>query len=210
MDDGENVIAIAPDLDTWLMQEKAEPAVFAVTYVSYYARTGEFVEADMVFNPNHGCEVEDCAGSEPALCDDTGCESGTYDLDSVLAHEMGHFFGMGHAEPGGDVLATMFCMASPFETHKRSLADDDITGICDAYPPGERLPGAGFSGGCSTAPTNAPLLAVTFLVLLGRSLPRRSHGAARGDEEAPRHDPPSGSAGGCRRRPGRGRHRRTK
>jgi uncharacterized protein (TIGR03382 family) len=91
---------------------------------------------------------------------------------------MGHLFGFAHTP---DVLATMYCGASPSETIKRSLEADDVAAVCDVYPPGARLPGAGFSGGCSAAPSDAPAIAIAWLLLLARG---RSRSGGRRDRSA--------------------------
>lgn len=61
-----------------------------------------------------------------------------YDLLSVLTHEAGHFLGMSHSH---DQTATMKSTYDPDRdgTEFRTLADDDVAGICTIYPP-ERRP----------------------------------------------------------------------
>ena len=56
------------------------------------------------------------------------------DLLSVLTHEAGHFLGMSHSI---DANATMKAVYDPGRdgANFRSLADDDIAGICSIYPP---------------------------------------------------------------------------
>lgn len=54
---------------------------------------------------------------------------GTYDLRSVLTHELGHVLGIGHS---ADVRATM-AAGLPFGLAARSLEDDDITAVCSLY-----------------------------------------------------------------------------
>lgn len=75
------------------------------------------------------------------------------DLLSVLTHEAGHFLGLSHSL---DREATMRAVYDPSRdgTSFRSLADDDVAGICEIYPP-DRKPSTkscdnrhGFSGQC--------------------------------------------------------------
>ena len=49
-----------------------------------------------------------------------------YDVQNVLAHEVGHFFGLDHSALGE---ATMYSLTPQGETSKRSLSQDDLNGI---------------------------------------------------------------------------------
>lgn len=82
-----------------------------------------------------------------------------YDLQNTVTHEAGHFLGLAHP-CGPDVGTgnctgyptdtTMYPTATSGETQKRTLADDDVSGICAIYP------AAAVSG-----PRAPPLLAAT-------------------------------------------------
>jgi Matrixin len=75
------------------------------------------------------------------------------DLLSVLTHEAGHFLGLSHSN---DAKATMRPIYDPVRdgTDFRSLAQDDIDGICAVYPPARQAATAscdnrhGFSAQC--------------------------------------------------------------
>jgi MYXO-CTERM domain-containing protein len=54
-----------------------------------------------------------------------------FDLLSVITHEAGHFLGLAHAT---DSKATMFASYKPGTSSLRTLAADDIAGICEIYP----------------------------------------------------------------------------
>jgi hypothetical protein len=64
------------------------------------------------------------------------------DLQSVIAHEVGHHLGLGHAGPVGGppgvgpliLQATMYGQSANGDTTKRSLHIDDIAGVSAIYP----------------------------------------------------------------------------
>jgi hypothetical protein len=58
------------------------------------------------------------------------------DLDSLLTHEVGHLFGLGHSLEEG---ATMMAGYTPGSTELRTLTADDRAGICAIYPPGRSI-----------------------------------------------------------------------
>jgi len=68
--------------------------------------------------------------------------AGQQDLQSVIAHELGHHLGLGHAGPAGGppgvgpliTTATMYGYASGGDTTKRTLHIDDIAGVSSIYP----------------------------------------------------------------------------
>lgn len=79
--------------------------------------------------------------------------SNQVDLDSLITHELGHLFGLGHSLERG---ATMLAGYVRGSTELRSLSPDDVAGICAIYPPGRALgssscePRHGFSELCAS------------------------------------------------------------
>jgi len=76
---------------------------------------------------------DDAEGNEvrpSCMQDDEGCASG-YDFESVVTHEVGHFFGLG--EDRAARAATMFFCQSRCEIHKRSLEAGDTAPLRELY-----------------------------------------------------------------------------
>lgn len=61
-------------------------------------------------------------------------KTGAHDVQNILTHEIGHFLGLGHEVNPQDTSATMYAVASPNETLKRTLKTSDLSGIREAYP----------------------------------------------------------------------------
>lgn len=103
----------------------------ALTTVTYSLDTGEIRDADIELN------------SDNAVF--TVADSGVnVDLLSILTHETGHFLGLAHT-PVAD--ATMQTDYPPKSTTLRTLEADDISAICEVYPPGR-------DGSCEPEPVN--------------------------------------------------------
>jgi hypothetical protein len=106
-------------------EREYDPAAFAVTTVWHRRSTGEILDVDMEINERQG---------PFGICPAEGCpEMETVDLENVVTHELGHYFGLAHS---ADPEATMYASAVAGETLKRDLSEDDIAGICEIYPPG--------------------------------------------------------------------------
>jgi hypothetical protein len=165
--------------DTWPYTDSNN--TLALTTVTFDPDTGELYDADMEINSTPAIQLT-VSGPVP---------SGGYDFESVVTHESGHFLGMAHSP---DSRATMFARYVEGSTSMRDLSEDDVSGICTAYPPdGTRTtsvgspvpedscdptPRHGFSSQCATpksgcarlaaggspAETPTALVAVGFLV----------------------------------------------
>lgn len=153
--DGPNVNSIIFVSD-WVERGYDESA-FAVTSVFSDKNTGEIMDADMELNETRGA-LGDCCPNGVCLTD--YCSShGMVDLQNVVTHELGHFFGLGHSN-ANDV--TMYAQSEAGETSKRVLKGDDIEGFCAVYPPGslsktcDFTPPGGLSLTCYSASANKP------------------------------------------------------
>jgi hypothetical protein len=94
-----------------------------------------------------------------------------YDLQAILTHEAGHFFGLAHAAEATSI------MYAYYERGKVELTADDVAGFCAIYPQTPKS-----SGGCaaSSRPAGA---GGAGLLLAGIALVRIARG------RAPRHTP---------------------
>jgi hypothetical protein len=97
--------------------------------------TGAIVEADIFFNSAFSWSVAE------------GGESGRFDLESIILHETGHLFGLGHSSIGETELsagggrrviaaeAVMFPIAfTPGAVTNRKPRVDDMAGLAELYP----------------------------------------------------------------------------
>jgi hypothetical protein len=135
---------------------KFESGIIALTTTTYIASTGELLDADMEFVDwtGDGLALSLDSRSEgwyftcfaPAVSDPTCATYGQdgcvlMDLQNTATHEAGHFIGLNHScsGPTSGCIAdasdtTMFATATIGEISKRSLADDDRSGLCSIYP----------------------------------------------------------------------------
>ncbi len=140
---GPNVHSLIFVADGWIEDRGHDARAFAVTLVWHDPASGEIWDVDMEMNEQRGTY---------AVCDAAGCGDGQVDLENVLTHEMGHYFGIAHTPD--DSLATMWAMADLGETFKRDLRDDDVAALCGIYPPAslppecDRTPRGGLSLSC--------------------------------------------------------------
>jgi hypothetical protein len=124
----------------------------AITVWSYSLADGAITDTDIIFNPR----VVDNGKQVPFSTDHA---AGTYDLQSVATHELGHAIGAGHS---GVISSAMFQTTDAFgqfvsvveATMQSVLTPDDVAFLLAAYPaPGAaerygRLSGTvRFSGG---------------------------------------------------------------
>lgn len=124
--------------DDWPYENQID--TLALTTVTYNVETAEIYDSDVEVNTAQALFTTT----------DVPPEKGA-DLDAVITHEIGHFLGLAHSEVNA---ATMRGIGYQLgTTGLRTLADDDIQGVCEIYPPGEKIgsecaPRHGFTGEC--------------------------------------------------------------
>lgn len=133
--DGVNAVMVAP------IEIAGHRHDLALTVTFVDEGTGRIIESDVIINSKMDHAV--LAGVE-------GCD-GKYDLQSVVAHEAGHFFGLGEDEE--DQSTTMFYKTAKCDLGKRDLEVPDRTVMAGLYlqpaPEGEADGDTG--GGCGGA-----------------------------------------------------------
>ncbi len=171
--DGENRIVFRED--GW--PEDMPFGTLAVTTVVYRRLSGELLDADIDLNAveHTWTDTDDPARAET-------------DVQNTLTHELGHLLGLAHAT---DTDATMYAESAPGDLDKRSLAQDDVDGLCFVYPDGLLSPGAPplsspsltgcAAGRGASAPVPASLVALACVIARRRRAARR---AAPRDETA--------------------------
>ena len=137
----------------------ADSRVIALTTVSYVESSGEIVDADMELNAWDGVGSSPpgfyftCVDPPAGACGapgQNGCIA--MDVQNVVTHEAGHVLGLGHSPVAG---ATMQATAPPGETTKRTLAQDDVDGVCAIYPSGQPTAVCYGSGQVAPRPSSA-------------------------------------------------------
>lgn len=95
---------------------------------------GQILDADIFFNPNDSNVIF----STPAVL---AANPKSYDLESILIHELGHFFGFSHSAiwsammyPYAPAPGTISGARPTLQTPDAPLADDDRTGLRVLYP----------------------------------------------------------------------------
>jgi MYXO-CTERM domain-containing protein len=171
------------------------PGVIALTTVAKKS-DGRILDADIEIN----VAEFDFANLDPGFADNP---AGFVDLQAAVTHEFGHFLGLGHTcfvENGSDkfrpidhqgnevpdcelaqaeVEATvMFAIVNLGDVRKRTLAADDVAGVCEIYPAAEdprhcplNLPddGCGCAAGSGWPSATALVLALLALFMTGRA-----------------------------------------
>ncbi|MCS6899433.1 MAG: matrixin family metalloprotease [Myxococcales bacterium] len=101
---------------------KDEDNTLAKTTVTYDAKTGVILDADIEINS---------AFNELTFT----AHHAVYDLESIMTHEVGHFIGLAHT-PVPE--ATMYASYELGSLDLRTLHQDDIDAVCTVYPPARK------------------------------------------------------------------------
>ncbi|HEY6559181.1 MAG TPA: matrixin family metalloprotease [Polyangiaceae bacterium] len=148
----------------------------AITIGYSDANTGRIVEADVVINSAKSFAVLDSReerGTKDDDDDDDDDESSScgnrYDLQNVITHEVGHFFGLG--EDSDDLKATMFFKTGKCELMKRDLEPLDTSTMAGLYMQDTQSSEAETAGGCAVSAAGSergwgPLGALVLMLML--------------------------------------------
>ena len=107
---------------------RTSASALGVTYIRYYASTGQVVDVDTIMNTNKKISW--------SWSNSTCGDSRSYDAENVMTHEIGHWFGMDD-EYDSTLFAdaTMYGYASKGEVKKKTLTTGDILGAGMIYNP---------------------------------------------------------------------------
>ncbi|MCA1818152.1 MAG: matrixin family metalloprotease, partial [Acidobacteria bacterium] len=122
--DGVNTISVST-ANASFVASGGEP--LGRTRVSFDTATGGIVEADIALNPGTTFS--------------TDATNGTYDVEAVFVHEIGHFLGLNHSALVGASMSPRIAQnfSDPntgftlTQTTPRTLSDDDLAGIRSIY-----------------------------------------------------------------------------
>jgi hypothetical protein len=158
----------------------------AITIGYSDANTGRIVEADVVINSAKSFAVLDSRKKRGAKDDDDKDDDkdddadashcgNRYDLQNVITHEVGHFFGLG--EDGDDLNATMFFKTGKCELMKRDLEPLDTSTMAGLYVQDTRSSEAETAAGCAVAAAGSergwgPLGALVLMLMVRNACTR--------------------------------------
>jgi len=178
--DNENVVVYAAT--GWA---KANGAL-AVTVLTYEESSGRILDADVLLNgggryfalfdrdeSSGGLISIDGSGTAATGSSTTTSKTAKFDVQSVVTHELGHFFGLG--EDHDDDKATMYVSTRHGEIHKRVVTNQEATVVAalyadDAVATGDETQARAGCGGAQVARTGAASPAWIGFVVAGLGL----------------------------------------
>ena len=135
------------DDTTWPHDDPAN--TLALTTVTYGVDDGTIFEAYTEVNTaQHAVTAQ-----EPPPANE-------YDLQAILTHEAGHFFGLAHAT---DTKSIMYAF---YRAGATKLTSDDEAGFCAIYPPGSAQPKGCACGATTGGPGGLAALAAGLLAAI--------------------------------------------
>jgi hypothetical protein len=115
----------------------------ALTTITFNVETAEIYDADVEMN---SAQTTFTTSDDPLEIHS--------DLSSVVTHEVGHFLGLSHSEEASAVMRGIGYRSGSIDM--RVLTEDDVSGICELFPPGPTskscTPRHGFSRECGVPP----------------------------------------------------------
>jgi len=132
----EDGVSLITGADTALNREilGGDNGAIALTRLIFDANTGEITESDIMLNPAYRFS--------------TNLAFGTYDLQAIVTHELGHALGCDHASAQND---TMFPAAATGEFFQRYLSADVVAFAGLTYPNAARAASLGAISGRITS-----------------------------------------------------------
>ncbi|MDX2268188.1 MAG: matrixin family metalloprotease [Bryobacter sp.] len=134
----QNVVTLAPI---------SSSTTLAQTQVWYYTSTMSIARFTLTFNSSRTWTTSGAAG--------------TFDIEGIAAHELGHALGLDHPGDSSCAEQTMWATAGSGETKKRSLEAGDKAGTVEMYTASATAPPPAPTPTPTPAPTPAPAPAPT-------------------------------------------------
>ncbi|HEY3039381.1 MAG TPA: matrixin family metalloprotease [Pyrinomonadaceae bacterium] len=132
--DGISLITVAPTAENLALF--GEGNTTARTRVFYDPDTGEISEADIVINPFP------YSGAGEYLQFSTDGTPGTYDLESTMAHEIGHLLGLNHCHVIGATMQASQALNGTYDLPaitERTLSEADVAAVRSLYAAREKV-----------------------------------------------------------------------